>query len=283
MHKVMLFAPLVLSLAACTQVVTPPTGTLAYGLDTSGKLVTFGLSNAGSSASTKSITGLASGDTLVDLDFDPANAALYAFAASGQVYTVDVSSGAATLNTTPLTSLVVAKTDFNPAANRVRIFDGSANNSRLTVDPAPLTSPKGTVTADGKLAYAATDVNAGKTPNLVGAAYTNSYANGGTAPLSTSLYSVDASTNTLNVHSSAAGSTPTGNFSTVTTVGGLGVTLGNNVGFDIVTSGGSGGTNAAYLVNGTALYTVNLGTGATTQLATLTTTLKALAVSLPTN
>ncbi|WP_407540861.1 DUF4394 domain-containing protein [Deinococcus radiomollis] len=279
MRTPLLFAALTLTLAACAQTVVPPAGTLAYGLSTSGQLVTFGLDNAGSSASTKAITGTGS-DTLVDLDFNPNNAALYAFAASGQVYTVDVNSGAATLNTTPLTAVSVAKTDFNPVANRVRVFDGAANNFRLTVTPGPATLPAGTVTTDGKLVYATTDTNAGKTPNLVGAAYTNSYANGGTLPTSTALYSVDASINTLNMHSTAAGSLPAGNFNTVSTVGGLGVALGGNVGFDIVTKGGAGGTNTAYLVNDRTLYTVSLTSGAATQVATLNTSLKALAIAV---
>ncbi len=282
MRTPLIFATLALSLAACSPAVVPPAGTLAYGLSSSGQLVTFGLENAGSSASSKAITGLASGDGLVDLDFNPNNAALYAFAATGQVYTLDVSTGAATPNTTPLTALSPFKTDFNPAVNRVRVFDTAANNYRLTVTPATATSPAGTVTADGKLTYVAGDANAGKTPNLVGAAYTNSYANSGVVPANTALYSVDAGTTTLNMHSTATGSLPAGNFSTVATVGGLGLTLGSNVGFDIVTNGGTGGTNSAYLVNDKALYSVSLTTGAATQIATLSTGLKALAVTLPT-
>jgi hypothetical protein len=278
MRTPLIFAALTLTLAACSQTVVPPAGTLAYGLDTGGQLVTFGLDNADSSATTKAITGVGS-DTLADIDFNPANSALYAFAASGRVYTVDVNSGAASVNTTPLTALTIVKTDFNPAANRVRVFDGAANNFRLTVTPGPATSPTGTVTADGQLAYATGDVNAGRTPNLAGAAYTNSSANGGALPTATVLYSVDASTNTLNMHSSAALSTPAGNFSTVSTVGGLGLTLGSNVGFDIVTKGG---VNTAYLSNDRALYTVNLTSGAATRVATVNTSLRALAVTLPT-
>ncbi|GGJ79324.1 DUF4394 domain-containing protein [Deinococcus aquiradiocola] len=273
-HPIMI-AALTLTLAACTQASVPPAGTLAYGLNASGQLVTFGLDNAGSSATTRSVTGLGS-DTLADLDFNPANGALYAFATSGNVYTVDPATGAATLNTTPLSTVAPRVTDFNPAANRVRVIGASASNARLTVDPGPSTSPKGTVTTDGTLAYAATDTNAGKTPNVLGAAYTNSALNGGTLPASTLLYSVDATTNTLDLHSTAPG-TAAGNFNTLGTVGALGVTLGSSVGFDIVTRGGM---NTAYLVNGSTLYTVNLMTGAATQIATLSTPLKALAVTL---
>lgn len=279
MRKPLMFVALSLTLAACTQTLTPtaPAGTLAYGLNSSGQLVTFGLGNAASSASTKAISGLNSGDTLVDLDFNPNTSALYAFAGSGQVYTLDTVTGAATANTTPLVALAPLKTDFNPVANRVRVFGASASNFRLSVDPAPAAAPKGTVTSDGTLAYAAADANSGKTPNPMGAAYTNSYVNGGMSgavPTTTSLYSVDSATNTLDLHTGG----PT--FSTLTTVGALGITLSSNVGFDIVTSGGNGGTNTAYLVNDKTLYTVNLTSGATTQVAVLSTSLKALAVTI---
>lgn len=277
MRAPLIFAALALTLAACSKTAVPTSGTLAYGLNASGQLVTFGLGNAASSASTKAISGLNSGDTLVDLDFNPNTSALYAFAGSGQVYTLDTLTGAATANTTPLVALAPFKTDFNPVANRVRVFGASASNFRLSVDPAPAAAPKGTVTSDGTLAYAAADANSGKTPNLMGAAYTNSYVNGGVGsalPTTTSLYSVDAATNTLDLHTVGPA------FSTLTTVGALGITLSSNVGFDIVTSGGNNGTNTAYLVNDSTLYTVNLTSGAVTQVAVLSAPLKALAVTI---
>lgn len=270
----LMVAALSVALAACSQAALPPVGTVAYGLDGSGQLVTFGLTNPSSSAVSKAITGLGSGDTLVDLDVNPANGSLYAFASNGKVYTLDTSTGAASLNTTPLGTLSVFKTDFNPVANRVRVFapaSNTPNNFRLTVSPAPANATVGTVSTDGQLAYAVTDTNAGKTPNLMGAAYTSSTLNSGTAPTTTDLYSVDAATNTLDRHTG----TPT--FNTLNTVGSLGVTLGSNVGFDIVTTGG---TNTGYLLNDRTLYTVDLSSGAATQIGTLNTSLKALALTL---
>jgi Domain of unknown function (DUF4394) len=280
MRTPLLLSALTLSLAACSSPVSTPTpaapmGTVAYGLGTDGQLVIFGLGNAADSATSKPITGLGS-DTLVDLDVNPLNGSLYVFASSGKAYTLDPQSGAATLNATAASSLAISKTDFNPAANRVRVFASAATNFRLSVTPAPAAAPVGTVTTDGLLVYAAGDVNAGKTPNLLGAAYTNSALNSGVLPASTALFSVDGATNTLNAHSSATGSTPVGNFSTLATVGSLGVTLGSNVGFDITTSGSA---NTAYLVNDKALYTVSLTSGAATPLATLGISLKALAVT----
>jgi len=266
----LMIAALSVTLAACSQVALPPVGTVAYGLDNSGQLVTFGLTNPSSSAVSKAITGL-NGDTLVDLDINPASGALYGFTSNGKAYTIDTSTGAASLNTTALTPLNTFKTDFNPAANRVRVFDNGTGNYRLTVEPAPTTSPKGTVTPDGVLTYAATDTNAGKTPKLMGAAYTSSYLNSGSAPTTTSLYSVDAATNTLDLHTGGPA------FSTLTTVGSLGITLGSNVGFDIVTTGGN---NTAYLLNDRTIYTVDLSTGTTTSVGTLNNSLKTLAITL---
>jgi len=265
----LMIAALSVTLAACSQVALPPVGTVAYGLDSSGQLVTFGLTNPSSSAVSKAITGLTNGDTLVDLDINPANGALFAFASNGKAYTVDASTGVASLNTTPLVALNTFKTDFNPAANRVRVFDNATGTYRLTVTPGTL--PSGTVTPDGVLAYAATDANAGKTPRLMGAAYDSSYLNSGSAPTLASLYSVDAATGTLDLHTGG----PT--FNTLTTVGSLGVTLGSNVGFDIATVGG---VNTAYLLNDRTLYTVDLSSGKATQIGTLNNSLKALAVTL---
>ena len=46
----LMIAALSVTLAACSQVALPPVGTVAYGLDNSGQLVTFGLTNPSSSA-----------------------------------------------------------------------------------------------------------------------------------------------------------------------------------------------------------------------------------------
>lgn len=266
-----------LALSSCGLTNSPvaPSGRVAYGLDAQGRLVTFGLDNASVSVTTRALTGLGVGETLVDLDVFNKDGALYALTDTGKLYRVDTATGALTLNTSG--SLGAPRVmDFNPAALRLRVFSTGDMNYRLT--PATGSPTDGAVTDDGMLMYAATDANAGKNPNLVAAAYTNSFQ--GYQPVMadfnppTTLYSVDADLDTLVTHTVGPA------FSTLNTVGTLGVDAGAGMtGFDIA------GTNEAYLTTSsgtnTMLYTLNLSTGRATLKSTINgVALKAFAVIL---
>lgn len=255
----LLSATCALALSACG-INSPiaPTGRTAYGLDAQGRLVTFGVDNAPVSVSRMSLTGLGAGETLVDLDVFNKDGNLYALSDVGKLYGVNTTTGALTANTSG--NLGAPRViDFNPAALRLRVFSTGDMNYRLTPGD-------GTVTADGTLTYAATDANAGKDPNLVAAAYTNSFQ--GYQPVMadfnppTTLYSVDADLDTLVTHTVGPA------FSTLNTVGALGVNVSAEMtGFDIA------GTNEAYLSssNGTdtVLYTLDLTTGKATAKSTI--------------
>jgi hypothetical protein len=170
---------------------------------------------------------------------------------SGTLYVLG-SSGAATvdvLNAIPGASVI----DFNPMANRLRVF---ANTTNFRLTPGT-----GVITNDGTLTYNAGDPNFGATPNLVAAAYTNNIA----GPASTALYSIDASLNTLVLHISGP------SFSTLTTVGTLtlgGLTfnaIAGITGLDVLTIGG---VNTAFLSSGNSLYTLDLSTAVLTSMGT---------------
>ncbi|MDO4246008.1 MAG: DUF4394 domain-containing protein [Deinococcus sp.] len=251
-------ASLTLLLASCNRVSPPaaPSGTTAYGLTTSGMLATFGTDNAAASYRTLSISGLASGDTLVSLDYRNTDGRLYAATSNGRLYRIDPQTGAATQDSAAVGQGVVT-VDFNPSANRLRVIGTNNMNYRLTLGatPVPSTSPAGTVTPDGIFAYAAGDVNAGKTPELVAAAYTNSFNDSATGSVpagsTTALYSFDAAQDVLVMHDVGP------QFSTLKTVAPLGVNvMAGMVGFDI------SGMNTAYasVSSGgkTTLYRVNL-------------------------
>lgn len=274
---VLLSAACALALSSCGRGNSPaaPTGRVAYGLDAYGQLVTFGLDNAAVSVRYTELTGLNTGDTLVDLDVFNRDGRLYALSDTGRLYQVDTATGAVTLNTSG--NLGAPRVmDFNPAALRLRIFSTGDMNYRLT--PATGTATDGTVTADGMLMYAATDARAGQNPNLVAAAYTNSFQ--GYTPVvadfnpATTLFSVDADQDTLVLHTVGPA------FSTLTTVGALGVNVSAEMtGFDIA------GTNEAYLTSSdgtnTTLHTLDLGTGRATMKSTINgVALKAFAVML---
>ena len=247
MKKILLtFTSLFLALAGFAQAQS------FVGLGSGGATLSF-YNGSGSTPTTVPVTGLNGGDSLVGIDyFSSSNGQLYGMGTSGTLYVLS-STGAATVdvsNAIPGATVI----DFNPMANRLRVF-ANTTNFRLT----PST---GTVTMDGTLTYAAGDPNAGATPNLVAAAYTNNFA----GPTSTALYSIDASLNTLVLHTNG----PT--FSTLTTVGTLtlgGLTfdaLPGVTGFDVLTVGG---VNTAYFSSGNNLYTLNLTNAVLTSSGTL--------------
>ncbi|WP_412027811.1 DUF4394 domain-containing protein [Deinococcus yunweiensis] len=289
MKKLALIMLPTLALAACAQPGTPaptaPAGQIAYGLTTSGRVATFGMDNPAASVSSVAITGVASGESVVDIDVRNTDNRLYGVTGAGKVYVIDPMTGAATADGTSVTSSGVVAADFNPVANRLRVIGQNDANFRLTVNsaPVPAASPAGTLTADGTFAFTSGTAN----PNLASAAYTNSFDNSAsgavTTGTTTALYSVDADTDQLIVHSNNTTATPalpTGNFSSLSSVGALGTDISVGMtGFDIA------GASSAFLssaMNGsTTLYTVDLATGAATSKGTLSgTALTSLALKL---
>ncbi len=226
----------------------------AFAVDTSNNLLQFDTATPGTIIDTLPITGLG-GDTIIGIDFRPADGLLYGVGkngATGHIFSINASTGAATLVSTlaadladataPYAGLAGAEfgVDFNPVPDRLRVVSNLGENLRINVTT-------GLVITDGNL-------NPG-TPNIVGAAYTNS-AFGATT---TTLFTIDATTDTLFTQN------PPNNGMEVA-VGPLGVNVGNVLEFDILA--GAGGSNTAFLaatVGGTTgLYTVNLTTGAAT-------------------
>ncbi|MBD2723664.1 DUF4394 domain-containing protein [Hymenobacter armeniacus] len=209
---------------------------------------------------------------LVGLDFRPATGGLYALGYDGvnqaQLYTVDPATG--------LTTAVAAKFalalgaapvrigfDFNPTVDRIRVVSSTGADFRLN----PITG--GVAATDTNLAYAAGDANAGTTPRVGAAAYTNSVA--GPLPLNTQLYDIDEQNNDTQIGYLTIQSPP--NNGTLNTVGELrlgsfGISTARGFDLDIYFNPTTG-QNVGYLeeVNGTGgsnLYTLNLGTGQAT-------------------
>lgn len=218
-------------------------GVPIFGVTSNGDLVSFqsGFPGGGLLGSV-AITGV--NGAIVGIDFRPANGALYAVSSAGGIYTLDTLTGAATLSSTLSTPLqgTAFGVDFNPVADRLRIVSDTGQNLRVDV-------ATGSATVDTSLAYAAGDPNAGVTPNVVAAAYTDNVA-GATA---TTLYTIDSGTDTLNLQNPP-------NDGTQETVGRLGVDASNVVCFDF--AGTEGPTFAAITDGGVStLYYVDLASG----------------------
>lgn len=221
-----------------------------FALDNTNHLIVFDSATPGTT-STVTINGLLPGESIVGIDSRPANGLLYALgslAGVGRLFTLDPNTGNTTLVaalaadpadlTSPYATLNGTEFgfDFNPVADRIRIV--SDTNQSLRINPGT-----GLVTTDG-------DINPG-TPDIVAAAYTNSFA--GTA--STTLYVVDALSDQLMIQNPP-------NNGTLTAVGALGINVGTVTGFDLTP--GNSALLSATVGGVTSLFSVNLNTGATT-------------------
>ncbi|WP_295639838.1 DUF4394 domain-containing protein [uncultured Methylibium sp.] len=223
-------------------------------LTASGRIVSFNRATPATLVGAVSVTGLASGETLLGIDIRPADGLLYALGSAGNIYTIVPSTGAATLRVAlraaagddnPYAALVGDSfaVDFNPAADRLRVIGNLGQNLRINV-------ATGDTITDGLIAPAA-----GGTATVSAGAYTNSFA--GTT--TTQLFDLDVVAGTLHLqdppnNGTLAAGLPLG--VTATAANGFDIDARNNTGYAALTVGGT-----------TSLYTVNLTTGAATAVA----------------
>jgi hypothetical protein len=183
---------------------------------------------------------------VLGIDVRPADNMLYGVAADGTVFTIDPASGKATTKSkleTMLPAGATASIDFNPVADRMRLIGSDGTSLRANVDD-------GKVTKDGSLKYADGDVNKGKTPKVVAAAYSNSFK--GTKE--TALYDIDVANGTF-----VRQAPP--NDGILNTLGKVSV-AGDSWAFDIWSDGRGG--NEGWLLAGGTLHKVDIATGKTT-------------------
>jgi hypothetical protein len=184
---------------------------------------------------------------LAGIDVRPADGMLYGITTDGTIVTIDVKTGQATMKSKmseALKSGVTATVDFNPVADRLRVMGSDGTSLRVNVDD-------GKATVDGSHKYKDGDPNTGKTPKVVAGAYSNSWK--GTK--ATALYNIDATTGALVTQAPP-------NDGVLNTIGSLGMTVNGPVAFNIVSTGED--KNDAWLVNGGALFSVDLKTGKAT-------------------
>ncbi|MEG4999524.1 DUF4394 domain-containing protein [Microcoleus sp. B4-D4] len=236
----------------------PPPRTTAYALTSTNRIVGFSLSNPGSVISDLPVTGLPAGESLLGIDYRPANGVLYGVSSTNRLYTVNprtgeasqVGSGQFPVSLTP----GAAGFDFNPTVDRIRFLNQASQNARLNPNTAGIVdfdTQAGGLQLDGNLAYAAGDRNFGSSPGVAGAAYTNNLA----GVTSTTLFAIDSNLDVL------VRQDPPNN-GVLNTIGSLGVDATSILGFDIRTIGGRDVAVAALQVGGVSgLYNINLTTG----------------------
>jgi Domain of unknown function (DUF4394) len=135
------------------------------------------------------------GNDLIGLDFRPADKRLYGLTDGGRLYTINFNVAP------PTATLVSALTprfpsgfqslmDFNPVVDAIRLIGGDTANYAVVKNASNILA---TTAVQTSLTYAAGDVNVGKTPKVIGGAYTNNVA-GATTTL---FYAMDHDLDTL--------------------------------------------------------------------------------------
>lgn len=213
------------------------------------------------------ITGLAAGEHLHGIDYRVHRGVMYALGDTGNLYTVDTTSGKLTrIGAAPL-AVELPKGrfgfDFNPAADRIRVVSESAMNLRLHPDTGSAVDFKPDqegLQQDGTLTYAAGDRFEGQPPAITAAAYTYNADN----EKLTTNYAIDRVRGTLAMQGTREGKQPavSPNLGVLTTVGELGTGPLDDAHFDI-----SDVSNTAFAAltpagdGATRLYRVDLENG----------------------
>jgi hypothetical protein len=264
----------------------------AVGITGTNRLVSFDTLSPGT-ASVKAMTGFQAPDErTVGLDVRPATGELMAITvpigsttnAQIRTYRLDPSTATITLvGSVPASSIAGAGDratgiDFNPLVDRLRIVQ--ANNESFRISP----SSGGLAGDDDNLTYSAP-----ATGPVTGIAYDRNVAPGppGTVPPATSkttAYGIDTGSTRLVLIGSIDGSPISPNTGQVTAVGQLNVPVqaSSDAGFDISPTGVAFATlsPAAGMSN---LYSINLATGAATDLGPLPGVVGSLALLPPDN
>ncbi|KQW52044.1 MULTISPECIES: DUF4394 domain-containing protein [unclassified Roseateles] len=265
------------SLAACSTMTPEPEGAVrdekAVAVTASNKLLKFNAGRPGRILATLNITGLQAGETLLGIDYRVSKEQLYALGSTGRLYVLDDETGAASIVGSPFSVKLEGAQfgfDFNPAVDRIRVVSNTGQNLRLHPDTGAVVDGNATldgVQTDGKLAYAAGDSNAGKSPIVVGAAYSYNKAD----PKITTNFALDAATGALVTQGSREGVAPavSPNTGQLMTIGALGAAF-SSAAFDIQAL--SDVAFAALNSDGTTgsrWVTIDLKTGAAKSLGTI--------------
>ena len=228
---------------------------VVYGLTSTNSLARFDSATPGTINSTVAVTGLNAGASLIGIDFRPVNGLLYGVSSDSRMYTINLTSGAASVIGSAGEFTLSGTSfgfDFNPVPDRIRVTSDADQNLRLNPNNGKSAG------ADASLAFAARDTNAGANPNIVGSAYTNSFS--GTT--TTTLYGIDSVRDILVTQIPP-------NAGTLNTVGLLGFDTTDQVGFDIFFLGNLAFASLTSAGGGSSFHSINLATGAATAIGAI--------------
>ena len=228
------------SLTACTTMTSESEGSeraeKAVAVTASNKLLKFNAGRPDRILTKLGITGLQVGETLLGIDYRVAKDQLYGLGSSGRLYIINEDTAVASAVGVPFAVKLEGTQfgfDFNPTVDRIRVVSNTGQNLRLHPDTGAVVDNNPAlegVQTDGKLMYAVGDVNFGKSPMTVGAAYSYNKAD----TKITTNFALDAAAGTLVTQGSREGVMPavSPNTGQLFTIGSLGLAF-NNASFDI--------------------------------------------------
>ncbi len=246
-------------------VVKNTTAQTIFGLTSSNQVFVMSNANAPSSISGPySVSGVASGQTLTSLDFNPYNGTLYALGYDSimmhaQLYTINTSSWTASAVGSSVMSMNLgsaANVGFNfmsTTNNMIRVVATNGNNYIVNAVDGSLSA-----TGSSGISYATGDIHYGSAATIGATAFTNSFYGAdatneiGYDISNNSVVTFD-NTNTYNIHT--------------TGLSGILISTGSSVGVDVYYDSASH-NNTIYLSAtpalgvGASLYTVSSTTGA---------------------
>ncbi len=241
--------PSVLAVAACADLQTqvPAWGPDLVAVTQSNKLITFNHKSPGTLESASKISGVQSGEDIVAIDYRPSDGKLYGLGGAGNLYVLDVNSGAAEfksrLHASPGDAFAglsgqVFDIDFEPVAGFLTVVSNDGQNLRVNADTGE------TMTQQSFDPQVATVVAVAYTTKPNGAFKTTEYA--------------------VNSKAKEISSVPWAGNTNLVTVGAIGTDIGNYAGFDIKGNEAGGTAYAAFSVPDSTtskLYLIGLGSG----------------------
>ena len=233
----------------------------AYALTSTGSIISFNTGSPSDITASATVSGLASGETLVQITYHPADGKIYGLTSDQLLCIVDPGSGVATLvSSSAFTDDTISSPaiGFDPVQDQLRVITAEYN---LRVSAAGALVQSAT-----KVAFDSGDTYSGKTPQLAAIVYGNPAVGAG----STTLYALDVTTQSLlRVGDADAGTASSADSGDLHTIGSVGVSFTANAGLAI-----QSGNDTAYAVlqqsgSGAALYTIDLGSGAAAEVGSI--------------
>ena len=253
----------------------PPRKENIFAVTQSNRLINFNAGQPARLIGDRPLAGLKAGERVIGIDYRVARGLLYALGASGQLYLVDTGTATAKPVGTGLEGSEPARGDigfdFNPTVDRIRLIVNGQVSARMHPDTGRLVDGNAGepgVQLDGRLAYAAHDVNHGRSPRVLAAAYTYNKVD----EKITTNYAIDAAAGVLATQGTIEGARTavSPNTGQLFTVGSLNVGAIGSVAFDIADL-----NNAAFAAitapgaSRSGWYLIDLKSGAATSLGTI--------------